>query len=232
MAQRVAGQTAAGPDRRRSVLTRLLIVAGVGGLVVLLSFALQGGGPSIEALAVLALLVGALLILGPQPDRPWQLAGTDRAVAAGTTAAIDALDRVEHRRIELGTPWPQMVVGPAGVSIVDICSDPGPIHLSIEGLHRGDRRCARCEAANDAAVAARRLLEGIDGGPGVPVRVLVVVPPATRVTRAPGLDGRIDAVPADRLSDRLARGPVLPMAVVDRAFTRLASLSGTQATNA
>jgi hypothetical protein len=63
------------------------------------------------------------------------------------------------------------------------------------------------------------------------VRVLVVVPEGTPVVCDAGVGDDLDAVPPDRVADRLARGPVLPMALVDRVFGRLAVLAGATAVN-
>ncbi|MFA9444388.1 hypothetical protein [Egicoccus sp. AB-alg6-2] len=169
-------------------------------------------------------------IVGNRRRGRWPSTGEDRAVATSTAAAIDALDRLQHLRVELGAPWPQLVVGPAGVSIVDVHAHRGPVRLTNSGLHgESGLFCGPCEDARRVARAARRLLWDVEGGGDVPVRVLAVVPPGTRVARDPGVGDLVDAVPADRLADRLVRGPVLPMALVDRAFTRLSVLSGTAA---
>ncbi|MFA9429866.1 hypothetical protein [Egicoccus sp. AB-alg2] len=223
-----------GSSRGIRLLGRLTVVAAVGTVAIVVATGTDGVGTTIEILVVLGLLAVSLLLASPPRRRTWQLAGADRAMAAVTTAAIDALDRVEHRRVDLGAPFPQMVVGPTGVSIVDVCPIRGDVHVTRDGVQEigAGTTCRRCDAAARAAEAARRALHEVEGGPDVPVRVLAVVPPGTRVSRDAGLADAIDAVPADRLSDRLARGPVLPMALVDRSFTRLAALSGTQVTPA
>jgi len=221
-------------SRARRVGVRLAAVVVLGGIVAAVAAGSDGVGTTIEILVVLGLLAVSLVLVSPPRRRPWQTAGADRAIAAVTTAAIDALDRVEHRRVDLGAPWPQMVVGPTGVSIVALCSLHGSVHVSRDGVQAlgTDGPPVMCQTAARAALAAREVLETVEGGDNVPIRVLAVVPAGTRVSRDPGLEGAIDAVPADRLSDRLARGPVLPMALVERSFTRLASLSGTHTTPA
>ncbi|MBS3940511.1 MAG: hypothetical protein KG028_06080 [Actinobacteria bacterium] len=218
---------AAGTELARRLLSWFTGALAVGALLVLSFQVATGVEGASEALLVLLVMVGALLVIGTGRRRHHG-AGADDAIAAGTAAAIDALDRVEHRRLELGTPWPQLVIGPTGVSIVDMCPGVGARTLTPVGVHAASQRqtCARCGAARAAADRARQLLAGVEDGRLVPVRVLAVVPPGTPICRDTGLEDALDVVPADRLPDMLARGPVLPMALVDRAFTRLASLSG------
>ncbi|HSK23462.1 MAG TPA: hypothetical protein VK906_09815 [Egicoccus sp.] len=221
------GTPTAGVETARRLLSWFTGALAAGALLVLTVQAVTGVEGATEALLVLLVLMGALLLAGARRDRRHEVAA-DRSIAAGTAAAIDALDRVEHRRLELGTPWPQLVVGPTGVSIVEMCPSVGPLHLTPAGVQTVARRqaCERCAAARSAADRARQLLAGIEDGRRIPVRVLAVVAPGTPVSRDPEADDLVDAVPADRLSDTLARGPVLPMPLVDRAFARLASMAG------
>lgn len=218
---------AAGTELARRLLSWFTGTLAVGALLVLAVQVATGVEGASEALMVLLVMIGALLVIGARRERH-QRVDADRAIAAGTSAAIDALDRVEHRRLELGMPWPQLVVGPTGVSIVDLCPGIGAPDLATVGVHAGPQRrtCVRCATAAAAADRARQLLAGVEDGRLVPVRVLAVVPPGTPICRDAGIEDALDVVPADRLPDMLARGPVLPMALVDRAFTRLASLSG------
>lgn len=215
-----------GVETARRLLTWFTVLLAAGALLVLGVQVASGVEGASEALLVLLVLMGALLLAGAQRDRHLEV-GADRTVAAGTAAAIDALDRVEYRRLELGTPWPQLVVGPTGVSIVDVCPNAGPLHLAASAGRSPSRGrvCERCAAACAAADRARQLLAGVEDGRSVPVRVLAVAPTGT-VGGDPSAGDLVDAVPADRLSDALARGPVLPMPLVDRAFARLASMAG------
>jgi hypothetical protein len=149
----------------------------------------------------------------------------DPRVAAATIAALESLDGIEHRRVELGAPWPAVVVGPTGVHLVDVCpfGDGGrcgaPDGLPMDG-------CARC--GRNAAISALigRQLTGLTGARRVPIRTLAVVAAGARVP--PATDGDEQGtviVPVDRLPDALARGPVLPMADVERAYRSLAVLT-------
>lgn len=216
----------AGTETARRLLTWFTGALAGGALLLLTIQSATGVEGASEALMVLLVLLGALVVVGARRDQP-PIIGADRTIAAGTAAAIDALDRVEHRRLELGTPWPQLVVGPTGVSIVDLCPGVGSARSTSTGAPTASRRgCERCDTVRATAERARQLLAGVEDGRNVPVRVLAVVRPGVPVCRDANTDDGIDAVPADRLSDMLARGPVLPMALVDRAFTRLASLAG------
>lgn len=210
-------------ETARRLLTWFTGAVAAGALLVLAIQVATGVEGASEALMVMLLLVGSLLVVAARRDRRPSLP-TDRPLVASTAAAIDALDRVEHRRLELGRPWPQLVVGPTGVSIVDICLGLAPLHRTSAGVPTAAAHgCERCLATRAAADRARQLLAGVEDGRHVPVRVLAVLPPGVAVCA--GAEA-VDAVPADRLSDTLVRGPVLPMALVDRAFTRLASLAG------
>lgn len=233
MGQSRAGQSAAwrvaeaSAETARRVLSWFTGALAAGAMAVLVFQAATGVEGATEALLVLLILLGTLLVVAVRRNQP-QVTVTDRTVAAGSAAAIDALDRVEHRRLELGRPWPQLVVGPTGVSIIEMCPGLGPAHPTPAGVPTASRDgCARCGAARVVAQRARQLLAGIEGGHDVPVRVLAVVPPnAQACGGGTGPAGAFGVVPADRLPDTLARGPVLPMALVERSFTRLASLAG------
>jgi hypothetical protein len=179
------------------VLETAVLLAVIAGLVVSLR-APQGGGPA-----------------PPVPHDP------DPQVATAVGEILDALDGIEHRRVELGSPWPAVVVGPTGVQLLDVCPfgegrgrAAGP--PSVDGSQRYERN-ARITAALERALSA-------DGGArSVPVRSVAVVAAGTETP--PALDGRVEVVPVDRLAGALARGPVLPMADVDRAFRALAVLT-------
>jgi hypothetical protein len=155
----------------------------------------------------------------------------DPEVAAATIAALESLDGIEHRRVELGAPWPAVVVGPTGVHLVDVCpfADGGrcgaPDRLPMDG-------CARCD--RNAAISALigRQLAGLTGTRQVPIRTLAVVAAGARVPpAADDGDGQVAViVPVDRLPDALARGPVLPMADVERAYRSLTVLTTARST--
>ncbi|GGI08797.1 hypothetical protein [Egicoccus halophilus] len=212
-----------------------LALAAAFGALLLLAGGSEVVGPAVEVPGALTLLVVSMLLVSSPRRRSWQQTGHDRALAAGTAAAIDALDPVEHRSVELGAPWPRLIVGPAGVAIVDVCPPGPPDGVRRRRLPSGRApTCAGCEASSRAAGVARRLLDEVDGGRQVPVRLLAVVGPASPVgrDRNGAADARVETIRADHLADRLARGPVLPMELVDRTFCRLAGLSGMQAPTA
>lgn len=182
-------------------------------------------GSTIGSAVVVALLLGSAVAFGgfdrhERPDRSDGLA-PDGRTAALAEHVLASLDRIEHRRVELGTPWPQLSVGPTGVVVVDVCGVEGPVLLDATGVHRRDdrRSCRRCDAVFQAGDAARGALAATAAG--VPVRTIAVVAPGTSVTIALDAPADVSLMTVDELADALTRGPVLPMATVDAAFAVL-----------
>ncbi len=175
--------------------------------------------------AIVVLLMGSAVAFGAF-DGHGPAEGADGLAPDGRTTALaehvlGSLDGIEHRRVELGRPWPQLSVGPTGVVVVDVCGLEGPVVLDATGIRRRDdqRSCARCRAACAAGHAARRALAG--SGAQVPVRTIAVVAAGTSVTVAIDAPAETLLINVDELADTLARGPVLPMAVVDASFALL-----------
>ena len=163
--------------------------------------------PWLPQVAILALLFSGL---GRQP-RAIGFRETHSMLphALAASAVLQSLDRVEYRRIDLGTPWPVAVIGPTGVTIVAVATSAA------------DQWRRRIEL--DALVeTVRQRVHDADGRREVPVRLLVVVPSHDHV--AASRDPQT-VVTADLLRDRLVRGEVLPMPTVDQAVRRLAGLT-------
>jgi hypothetical protein len=146
--------------------------------------------------------------------------------AAAAQACLDGLDRIEHRRIELGDPWPQLVVGPSGVVLVELCGQSAaapPAHGLGAGAHGpAGPSCGRCGTAGTSVSRLRDVVAGIPGAAEVPVRSVVLVAPDLVAATCGAGHGDVTVRPADRLADELARGPVLPMATIDAVFAGLA----------
>lgn len=230
-----AGTAREGPRRRRSVPRPLLCTLLVLGTVLLV----VGGRRSpltsiVEVLAAIAILVGMAVALGvfdgngrrrgrAGPARPTP--PVPSPVAAVAQACLDDLDRIEHRRLELGEPWPQVVVGPTGVVLVEVCGTEGLAAPPGDVVARAPvsvaDRCPRCGAARTSTTWLREVVAGIPGAATVPVRSVVLVASAAAGACGDQRAG-VAVLPADRLADELARGPVLPMATVDAVFAGLA----------
>jgi hypothetical protein len=186
----------------------------------------------IEVLVLLAVVAGLSVTLRrPARDRvliPLSRAAPDPEVAAATVAVLESLDGIEHRRVEIGYPWPAVVVGPTGIHLVDVCpfaAGPGACAAPLEWPGEG---CARCLRNASIAGLIERTVTGLeDGGRHVPVRTLAVVGMGSSEASAavPAVSDAVTIVPVDRLADALARGPLLPMAVVERAYRSLAVLA-------
>lgn len=182
-------------------------------------------GSTLGSAAVAALLMGSAVAFGVF-DRRERTDRSDGLAPDGRTAALaehvlGSLDGIEHRRVELGAPWPQLSVGPTGAVVVDVCGLEGPVALDATGIHRRDdrRSCRRCDAALRAGNAARRALAPTAAG--VPVRTIAVVAPGTTVNVALDAPAEVSLITVDELADALTRGPVLPMATVEAAFAVL-----------
>lgn len=196
-------------------------------LSVTVAFGLAATDSSTSALelgAVGALLVGSAVAFGGLDDRRRSReAGLapDRRIAALAAQVLGSLDGIEHRRVELGRPWPQLSVGPMGVAVVDVCGLEGPLVLDGRGISRRDDHltCDRCSAARAAGDAALRELA--PRVPQVPVRTIAVVAAGTEVSLGPDAPCGVSVVTVDELADTLARGPLLPMPVVEASFELL-----------
>lgn len=128
----------------------------------------------------------------------------DPALSASVEAQLATLDAVEHRRLDLGAPWPTVVVGPTGVTVVDVA-----------GRVSGDT-VARLR---DVVVEVHRLTRThAAGGRPIAVRALLVVPDHEV---APTVAQDVTAVAVADLAGALARGPIVPMATVTALFARL-----------
>lgn len=201
----------------------VLVLCGVAAIVA----AAQATGSlttTLEVAAVVAVLIGAAVAFGAL-DRSGTSSDDempDERTMATAGRALDSLDRIEHRRLDLGTPWPQLLVGPTGVAVVEVCDLDGPLVVGGTGVRRADDRhpCARAVAALEASETARRALGA--SGQVVPVRTILAVPPRTQVTLRLDSPQEMVVVPVDELVDALVRGPVLPMGRVDAAFALLA----------
>ncbi len=203
-----------------------MVVVAVVGVVAAAALATTGSiGWTVGSAAVVTMLMGSTAAFGvfdgrERRDRPEGLA-PDARTAALAEHVIGSLDRIEHRRVELGAPWPQLSVGPTGVVVVDVCGVEGPVLLDATGIRRRDdrRSCRRCDAALQAGHAARRALAPC--APGVPVRTIAVVARDTSVTIGLDAPSDVSLITVDELADALTRGPVLSMATVEAAFAVL-----------
>jgi 8-oxo-dGTP pyrophosphatase MutT (NUDIX family) len=157
------------------------------------------------------------------------LSPPDRSTALQTAAALTRLDGIEHRVMELGEPWPQLVVGPTGATVLDVCRIDGPVEVVADGVRDGIREvsCGRCDAAALAATAVRETFE--QAGLAVPVRTVTVMPSGTSIVVAADAPCDVVVITIEDLGDVLARGPVLPMTTVDAAFARAARTLTTDA---
>lgn len=124
-------------------------------------------------------------------------------LAAAVLERIEALDRVEHRRLELGDPWPMVVVGPTGVSVIAIA----------ERVAAPD--VARLE---EVVVVATGVVRSLALSRRVDVRGLLVVPDGETVLM---MSARVHSVVASDLEAVIARGALVPMATVAELFARL-----------
>jgi hypothetical protein len=187
-----------------------------------------GRGPAtVVEVLVLAAVVGGLVVSLREPGRARRndpvRPAPDPGVADVAARALDRLDGIEHRRVELGAPWPAVVVGPTGIHLVDICpvAQGAPARCAGTAAASG---CERCVRNTRIIRALRRQLASRGEARPVPVRAVAVVAAGTSRPPHPAPD-HVEVVPVDRLPDALARGPVLPMADVDRAFQALAVLA-------
>jgi hypothetical protein len=171
----------------------------------------KGSVWAFEVLAVLGILAGIAVALGgldrvtPAWSGRGRASGVTRAVpwlAEATAAHLASLDPVEHRRLDLGSPWPAVVVGPTGVSVVHVAADPVGPCLD---------RIAEVVATVRAVVAQVSVAQQVD------VQGLFVAAPG-RVSRLP--DG-VRRVCPEQLDGALASGPLVPVSTVNALFARL-----------
>ncbi|WP_157041529.1 hypothetical protein [Nitriliruptor alkaliphilus] len=167
-----------------------------------------------ELLAATGLLVGLGAAFGAFDRGPLRNARRLRSargelqVDAGLSASVEAqlrsLDAVEHRRLDLGAPWPTVVVGPTGVTVVDVAGRVSGDTVARSREVLGEvRRLTRAHAA---------------GGRPIAVRALLVVPDHEV---APTVAQDVTAVAVADLAGAVARGPIVPMATVTALFAQL-----------
>lgn len=181
-------------------------------VVAVAALAAATGRPRIlEAFIALAFVLGLGLVSGalerparrPRPVRTT----ADPALAAAVGERLRQLDQLEHRRVDLGDPWPTLVIGPTGVAVL---APAGPDDADVV------RRLRTTAAEVD------HLLAGTDAS-ALPVRaVLVTAGTAGGATVVHDVDAEVERVSLDALLDHLARGPLTSMTCVREAHGRLA----------
>jgi hypothetical protein len=122
-----------------------------------------------------------------------------------TASQLDDLDPVEHRRLDLGAPWPVVVVGPTGVSVVAVAG--------------GDPRTATARLTDVVAVVAAVTAE-LPPARQVDVRGLLVVAPG----RTPPTPPTVQVITPAQLGPAVAHGSLVPMATVTALFARLSGV--------
>lgn len=124
-------------------------------------------------------------------------------LSASLEEQLRALDPVEHRRLDLGSPWPTVVVGPTGVTVVAVADRVGPGAVA---------------RLRDVLLEVRRLAVTQVGERPIAVRALLVVPdhevPAAE-------QGDVRAVAVADVAGVVARGPIVPMTTVTTVFAQL-----------
>jgi hypothetical protein len=198
----------------------------------------RGPATVLEVLVVLGVLYGGTVTLGGLVGRSTggrRRTGrgcVDPAAVVAVGRVLDGLDRIEHRRVDLGRPWPAVVVGPTGVHLVGICScchevARRPAAAGVRLARPPEAPCATCARGPRLTEHIRRAVADLDGSRPIPVRTLLVVPgsrPRPGGAASPGADEHGLVVAPEQLHDALVRGPVLPMAAVDQAYGALRSL--------
>jgi hypothetical protein len=161
-----------------------------------------------QLLAATGVLVGVVVALGALDPpsrwrRPRHLPVASPELADDVRRRLEELDPVEHRQLDLGRPWPTVVVGPTGIAVVAVA-----------------------DLADAATVRRlRTLVEEVRGlvevpdAPTIPT-VGVLVRPGATPARDP--EATVLEVAPGELVATLARGPLLPMTAVVWAFTTLA----------
>lgn len=126
-------------------------------------------------------------------------------LSAAVEARLRALDPVEHRRLDLGSPWPTVVVGPTGVTVISAAGrvSPATVHPLVDVLEE-----------------VHLLTRMRPVGRPLAVRALLVVP--DHEVRAIGpVEIDVRAVAVHDLAGALSRGPIVPMATVTDLFAQL-----------
>jgi hypothetical protein len=131
----------------------------------------------------------------------------DQAAAApwltrATASQLERLDPVEHRRLDLGAPWPVVVVGPTGVSVVAVAG--------------GDLRTSTARLTDIVEVVSAVTAE-LRPERHVDVRGLLVVAPG----RTPVTPAAVQAITPAQLGAAVSHGSLVPMATVTALFARL-----------
>jgi virulence-associated protein VagC len=195
-------------------------------------------GTALELMAVLGVLLGVGIAFGAAERRPRRGSSLlppgrgepDGRLAARVVQTLTACDRIEHRRLEVGNPWPQLLVGPTGAIVVDLCRVGGRVELDRSGVRDGGegrgRPCSRCQDALRIAASLRESLRA--AAIEFPVRTVAVVDEGTDVVIRPDAPDDVCVVAVDGLADALSRGPVHPMGQVDAAFAQLTRTVGSQ----
>jgi hypothetical protein len=132
-------------------------------------------------------------------------AGAAPWLTRATAAQLDRLDPVEHRRLDLGAPWPAVVVGTTGVSVVAVAG--------------GDPRVATARLA-DVVEAVTAVTAELRPSRRVDVRGLLVVAPG-RTTLAPPA---VQVITPAELGPAVAHGSLVSMATVTALFARLSGV--------
>lgn len=174
-----------------------------------------------EVLAGVGLLVGVGAAFGAfdrdsAGGRGHQSAGgaaTSPSLAAAVDAQLRAVDAVEHRRLDLGEPWPVVVVGPTGITIVSVAD------------RVADERVAQLRRVAEVARGVAASQPGVRPVAVVAVLVLPERELAASALAASPLTG-VSAVGVRGLSEVLVRGPLVPMATVIALFAQLSSQLG------
>lgn len=124
-------------------------------------------------------------------------------LSASVEEQLQALDPVEHRRLDLGSPWPAVVIGPTGVTIVAVADRVGADHLA---------------RLRDIMVQIRRSTRAQQQERRIVVRALLVVPDG----EVPGAaSAEVRVIPVADVAGAVAGGPILPMSTVTAVFSRL-----------
>jgi hypothetical protein len=167
-----------------------------------------------EVVAMLGIVVGLAVAFGWMDRR----AGRPRTrrrlyvgsvaapgLAQATAAQLEKLDPVEHRRLDLGDPWPVVVVGPTGVSVVAVA---------------GDRQGADVRRLEEILGAVASAVATLPGDRAVDIRGLLVVERG----RGPTTTTQVQPVTPDQLVAVIGHGSLVPMATVTALFARLSGM--------
>jgi hypothetical protein len=209
------------PPRRSAGVIVVASAAVVVGAVAIAAGVGAGALWVFEVLTATGLIVGLGAAFGVfergLPDRraphPGGRVAATATVAPALSASVDrqirALDAVEHRRLDLGSPWPTVVIGPTGVTVIAVAD-------RVDGEHVVRLR--------RVASRIRRSTRGQPADRPVTVDALLVVPDA----EVPGTCNRTGAFAADvrtvalrDLPGAVVRGPILPMTTVTALYSQL-----------